>query len=748
MKTRIIGLVLAFALAACSTDLKDANTTVQNQQSEANITIDLRVSGTMVSARSDASANELAVNNYDLYIFDVSTGLLQHFEQGITPALNETLTGSKDLRIGKHEITLPTTGAKEIFAIANPSSALYLPTLTIDDGTGEAGTSIDDFRQLVSISLVEGAMPATPLLMTGATSISTSNDITAPVTLHRTVAKLDVCNMATSAITLTSLTLKKVASTYAPFAEEQQPKTVDYAAITEFASGENAIDDKIYLLPTPTNTLIVDLKGTVNGKDFAEEIIVGSQFYADYDYKLLTTVRGGKVAISVAPDFSGIEVKPIELSGDWLSGTAEVTLPFTAEPHYGFTVDYILNIDGTATLKRSGSEDWFSAELEGENKIRFRTLKDNTGADRTATVALAVGGTELTINIKQQGLQNVKTHTFRGLEWMDRNIGATLVANAGNANNKRSWGYYYQWGRNIPFPVDGDVETVSTQMTPTEANASTKFIAYSGGTEDWNSMGIQGNQETYWESVSANPCPEGWRLPTYEELTWVMLHRNNALVFASAQQKTADQHFIDGAFSTSAYVGYASGAIKEPTEKMQNFGIKFKGTDQAYHIRTTWTNIGGELTSTMPSYPNHVDDIQSYMSGGQNVLRIDRIPANAAATWSKRNDAIAFWDENNNHPDMETLIFPCAGRRNASGELENVATCAFYWSGSMFTQHPDNAVSKIAEKYASGLIYFRPAGRFIFHLAPAVGTAQVHANTECLGYRNQGMPIRCVRAAK
>ena len=748
MKTRIIGLVLAFALAACSTDLKDENTTVQNQQSEANITIDLRVSGTMVSARSDASANELAVNNYDLYIFDVSTGLLQHFEQGITPALNETLTGSKDLRIGKHEITLPTTGAKEIFAIANPSSALYLPTLTIDDGTGEAGTSIDDFRQLVSISLVEGAMPATPLLMTGATSISTSNDITAPVTLHRTVAKLDVCNMATSAITLTSLTLKKVASTYAPFAEEQQLKTVDYAAITEFASGENAIDDKIYLLPTPTNTMIVDLKGTVNGKDFAEEIIVGSQFYADYDYKLLTTVRGGKVAISVAPDFSGIEVKPIELSGDWLSGTAEVTLPFTAEPYYGFTVDYILNIDGTATLKRSGSEDWFSAELEGENKIRFRTLKDNTGADRTATVALAVGGTELTINIKQQGLQNVKTHTFRGLEWMDRNIGATLVANAGNANNKRSWGYYYQWGRNIPFPVDGDVETVSTQMTPTEANASTKFIAYSGGTEDWNSMGIQGNPETYWESVSANPCPEGWRLPTYEELTWVMLHRNNALIFASGQQKTNDQHFIDGAYQTSAYVGYASGAIKEPTEKMQNFGIKFKGTDQAYHIRTTWTNIGGVLTNEMPAYPNHVSDTQNYMSGGQNVLRIDRIPANAAATWSKRNDAIAFWDENNNHPDMETLIFPCSGRRNASGELENVATCAFYWSGSMFTQHPDNAVSKIAEKYASGLIYFRPAGRFIFHLAPAVGTAQVHADTEFLGYRNQGMPIRCVRAAK
>lgn len=748
MKTRIIGLVLAFALAACSTDLKDENSIAQNQQSEANITIDLRVSGTMVSARSDASANELAVNNYDLYIFDVSTGLLQHFEQGITPALNESLTGSKDLRIGKHEITLPTAGAKEIFAIANTSSALYLPTLTVDDGTGETGSSIDDFRQLVSISLVEGAMPTTPLLMTGATSISTSNDIIAPVTLHRTVAKLDVCNLATSAITLTSLTLKKVASTYAPFAEEQQIQTVDYAPITEFASGELAIDDKIYLLPTPTNTMIVDLKGTVNGKDFAEEMIVGSQFYADYDYKLLTTVRGGKVAISVAPDFSGIEVKPIELSGDWLSGTAEVTLPFTAEPHYGFTVDYLLNIDGTAMLKRSGSEDWFSAELEGENKIRFRTLKDNTGADRTATVALAVGGTELTINIKQQGLQSVKTHTFRGLEWMDRNIGATLVANAGNATNKRSWGYYYQWGRNIPFPVEGDVETVSTQMTPTEANASTKFIAYSGGTEDWNSMGIQGNPETYWESVSANPCPEGWRLPTYEELTWVMLHRNNALIFASGQQKTNDQHFIDGAYSTSAYVGYASGAIKEPTEKMQNFGIKFKGTDQAYHIRTTWTNIGGVLTTEIPAYPNHVGDTQNYMGGGQNVLRIDRIPANAAATWSKRNDAIAFWEENNNHPDMETLIFPCAGRRNASGALENVATCAFYWSASMFTQHPDNAVTKIAEKYASGLIYFRPAGRFIFHVAPAVGTAQVHADTEFLGYRNQGMPIRCVRAAK
>lgn len=69
---------------------------------------------------------------------------------------------------------------------------------------------------------------------------------------------------------------------------------------------------------------------------------------------------------------------------------------------------------------------------------------------------------------------------------------------------------------------------------------------------------------------------------------------------------------------------------------------------------------------------------------------------------------------------------------------------AFYWSRSMFTGG-DNQYSKTATTYASGLLYFRPAGRYMFLYAPAIGTAQVHADTEDLGYRNQAMQIRCVK---
>ena len=80
---------------------------------------------------------------------------------------------------------------------------------------------------------------------------------------------------------------------------------------------------------------------------------------------------------------------------------------------------------------------------------------------------------------------------------MDRSIGATLRASQAFANDVRSFGYLYQWGRTVPFPATGDVETVSEQMTPSEALASPAFIAYTGETQDWNSQGVEGYIDQY-----------------------------------------------------------------------------------------------------------------------------------------------------------------------------------------------------------------------------------------------------------
>ena len=110
-------------------------------------------------------------------------------------------------------------------------------------------------------------------------------------------------------------------------------------------------------------------------------------------------------------------------------------------------------------------------------------------------------------------------------------------------------------------------------------------------------------------------------------------------------------------------------------------------------------------------------------------------------------DARNFWTEHETDPGVETLIFPCGGRPDATGTVVESNNAAFYWSRSMFTGG-DNQYSKTATTYASGLLYFRPAGRYTFQYAPAIGTAQVHADTEDLGYRNQAMQIRCVKENK
>lgn len=91
------------------------------------------------------------------------------------------------------------------------------------------------------------------------------------------------------------------------------------------------------------------MKGTLSGSDFVCKTTLASTLYADYDYKLTLRNRGGEVTAVLSPDFSGAaEVDAIQITGEWLSDKNTVTLPFTPEPNYGFTIGYILNVDGSA----------------------------------------------------------------------------------------------------------------------------------------------------------------------------------------------------------------------------------------------------------------------------------------------------------------------------------------------------------------------------------------------------------------
>ncbi len=104
-----------------------------------------------------------------------------------------------------------------------------------------------------------------------------------------------------------------------------------------------------------------------------------------------------------------------------------------------------------------------------------------------------------------------------GDTWMDRNLGATQVANI--STDAAAYGDLYQWGR---FADGHQCRTSSTTTTnattavPNDGNAwDGLFITESSSPLDW--LSTQDN--TLWDGVSGtnNPCPSGYRLPTETE---------------------------------------------------------------------------------------------------------------------------------------------------------------------------------------------------------------------------------------
>ena len=157
--------------------------------------------------------------------------------------------------------------------------------------------------------------------------------------------------------------------------------------------------------------------------------------------------------------------------------------------------------------------------------------------------------------------------TFANLMWMDRNLGAKSADCENDWENCR--GYYYQYGRNIPYILDMDKYEIAVKGSSKyeflytynqygekvygglEANSTKKITMDDGATDNipvrgTNNIAINpgddvdiyefiydrgGNgiwlyeengphtfNNTYWmESSENHPCPKGWRLPTEED---------------------------------------------------------------------------------------------------------------------------------------------------------------------------------------------------------------------------------------
>jgi uncharacterized protein (TIGR02145 family) len=148
-----------------------------------------------------------------------------------------------------------------------------------------------------------------------------------------------------------------------------------------------------------------------------------------------------------------------------------------------------------------------------------------------ANFLLSIGGQtcSISINVINAFCDNGPTavvdviNPITGKIWMDRNLGATQVANSSIDVN--SFGDTYQWGRGS----DGHqcrTSPITYTISSTDQPSNGDFIVtyFQGASDNWFNY----QNPNLWQGVNGinNPCPTGYRLPTAieldtERLSWI-----------------------------------------------------------------------------------------------------------------------------------------------------------------------------------------------------------------------------------
>jgi len=159
-------------------------------------------------------------------------------------------------------------------------------------------------------------------------------------------------------------------------------------------------------------------------------------------------------------------------------------------------------------------------------------------------------------------IANYVTNSATGKTWMDRNLGASRVAQS--SRDEQAYGDLYQWGRGTDGHekrTSGTTSTLSNSDTPDHGN----FVLINTIPYDWRSP----QNNNLWQGVNGtnNPCPSGYRLPTeaeWEDERQSWISNNAAGAFNSPLKLPVAGHRIrsNGSLNTvGSYGGYWSAAV-------------------------------------------------------------------------------------------------------------------------------------------------------------------------------------------
>jgi hypothetical protein len=181
--------------------------------------------------------------------------------------------------------------------------------------------------------------------------------------------------------------------------------------------------------------------------------------------------------------------------------------------------------------------------------------------------------------------------TATGKIWMDRNLGATNVANS--ITDVNAYGDLYQWGR---F-TDGHqcrTSTTTTALSSSLSPGNPNFIISSSTPYDW----INPQTSYLWQGVNGinNPCPTGFRLPTmaefeFEYLSWGSSSGAGSNAFTSPLKLTCAGNRVgtlsgvglSGCYWTSTFSGISSRSLYFNTTS--SVSIVFSQRVSGYSVR-------------------------------------------------------------------------------------------------------------------------------------------------------------------
>ncbi|MEG1954703.1 MAG: BACON domain-containing carbohydrate-binding protein [Mucinivorans sp.] len=180
------------------------------------------------------------------------------------------------------------------------------------------------------------------------------------------------------------------------------------------------------------------------------------------------------------------------------------------------------NLTGSWTA--TSSDPWLTvspASGSGGTALDVRASA-NEGGVRTASIRITTtSGTIATTTIVQLDETAVQFGTAAAgnlIWWRDRNVGATRCDYLDDPKMDKSYfGYHYFWGSNVCVPREGPYAPAPAKPQYNSWNLSSAFgLSLIGGVSYAWSYSWK-NFPYPIKNPKTDPCPDGWRVPTYAE---------------------------------------------------------------------------------------------------------------------------------------------------------------------------------------------------------------------------------------